>query len=107
MVKQVSKVALLRQERLAYWGPLIDEQSTSGLTVASFCRGRGLPIWSFKYWRKIIDGKRGGESGFVELKRREELSPSSGVWVECSRARVHVAPSFDAATLRRVVDVLS
>ena len=43
----------LKLERV--WRERVSEQRTSSLSVAEFCRGRGLSIPSFHYWRSELD----------------------------------------------------
>ena len=76
--------------------------------AARFCRERGVPAWKLAYWRKALRGEAPPEAGggFVELLPRG-AGGGSGVWVEAGRWRLHAAPGFDAATLRRAAEALS
>ena len=43
-----------RSDRVHYWQGLMEEYSRSGLTVAVFCKERGLSVASFYQWRKKL-----------------------------------------------------
>jgi hypothetical protein len=53
--------------RQEYWKTLIEEQKSSGLSQAQFCKERGLSKSSFYNWSSIL--KRGGN------KRRRNFVP--------------------------------
>ena len=88
----------------AFWERLIGEYEASGGTGAAFCRERGLRIWQFRYWLKVLRQDKAAAEGFVELSSGVR---EPGVWVACGRWRVHVDDGFDAGVLRRVVEALT
>ena len=87
------------------WHALVEEMSSSGLSVAEFCRRREVPVWQMRYW---LGKEKVGESaqrGFVEIGRGG-LDPEEGLWVEAGCFRIRVVRGFDAALLRRVAEAL-
>jgi len=67
------------------WSSLIASQAGSGVSIASFCRGRGLAVSSFYHWRRRLgDGRGAGAAGpgFVRLKLaadgRDDAESSAG-----------------------------
>jgi len=74
MEQQVSEQAQPRRRvrrSAEQWASLIAAQAGSGLSIAAFCRERGLTVSSFHAWRRRLS--RGGEGpsparGFVRLR---------------------------------------
>ena len=54
-----------------FWRPIIDGQRPSGLTVARYCRDRGVTEGSFYTWKRRLRSpakpKRLAKTGFVEI----------------------------------------
>ena len=81
----------LKLERV--WRERVSEQRASSLSVAEFCRGRGLPIPSFHYWRREL-----------ERRDREKLRTSAAssefvpVTVVASTLEHPVSPACHSAT---------
>jgi transposase-like protein len=48
-----------RTEREAFWRSVLDEYSSSGLTIRAFCRSKGISEPSFFAWRKKIQKRNG------------------------------------------------
>jgi hypothetical protein len=87
------------------WTAHLRAQAASGMSGAEYCRRHGLAVHRF-YYRKQREGAKreeSGEAGFIEL-----ASPGAGLVLRWGEAlRLEVAPDFDAATLKRVIRVLS
>ena len=66
------------------WKALIDQQRSSGLSAAQFCKQEDIGYASFCNWRKRLsnpstDESSGpGEAGFLDLSSLMGNSPSSG-----------------------------
>ena len=99
-----------RDETWAKWQGVVSEQSRSGLSIAAFCRDRGLPAWQFFAWKKRL--RQAAAGPFLEVQVVRE--PAQAV-VANSRAieirvaegrRILVEPGFDAEHLRAVVAAL-
>jgi len=94
-----------RAARREEWRRILAEQQASGRKAAAFCDERGIPVWKFCYWRKVLADD--ATSGFVQMKASGLLETTAQVWVATGRWRICVTPGFDAATLRRAVEALS
>ena len=66
------------------WKALIDQQRSSGLSAAQFCKQEEIGYASFCNWRKRLtdlsteDSARSGEAGFLDLSSLMGTSSSSG-----------------------------
>jgi hypothetical protein len=111
----------------APWLAAIDEFRRSGLTQAEFCRRRELPLHTF---RRFLYGRRGATPAPVEPTPvapapadtprlipvtlvADPIAPEPAaatadplVLILDGRRRIAVAPGFDPATLRRLLDAL-
>jgi len=99
------------------WTPIVAEWRTSDLSVAEFCRRKGLSQWTFRYWRKKAEAKGAGR-----LRRASTPPPATRVsfvsarLVEAGPTPIEVALSggrslrvrgdFDEAVLRKLVTTL-
>lgn len=58
----------------AQWRELIEQQASSGLSIAAFCRERGLPPSNFYQWRRRLRVSQASPAsaaaGFVRLEAR-------------------------------------
>lgn len=108
MDSTVSVNDLKGDERRSHWRQVLEDQRSSGMTAAAYCRAKGISGWRFGYWRKALSDEnpsaQSGESSFVELRGD---SRAAGVFIEAGRWRVRVEPGFDAATLLRVIEALT
>ncbi len=86
---------------------LLAHQEKSGLSVAAYSREHGVPKW------KLYDGRRAlrkRESAFVEVEVEVDPVHVGDTPLEVvfpGDLRVRVPHDFDAASLRRLVGVLS
>jgi len=92
------------EERNAHWQSIMEEQKTSGTTIAAFCRSHSITSSQFYTWRCRIRQRQNGERGFVELKAAGmdagiRICPGAKPYIEVSRG-------FDPATLRAVLAAL-
>ena len=112
----------------ARWSRIIDQQRSSGVPVAVFCRERSLPVSSYYGWRRklsdttadpgFIEARAIGEPGAGDKKpgglRRAQssrdiasVSNSSGVRIELAGGRqVLVTRGFDRQVLLEVIHAL-
>lgn len=96
---------------------LIEEQERSGSSIQAFAEGRGLRAETLYWWRGEL--RRREESrrpdatpGLIPVRvmSEPEAAPSrSAFWVELmdGRRSIAVPPDFDAAALRRLLEVMS
>ena len=63
------------------WASLIAAQAASGLSIATFCRERGLAVSSFHAWRRRLVEAQAvspAERGFVRLRVQDEPTDEAG-----------------------------
>ena len=111
---------------LEKWRGIVDEQTSSGQTVAEYCRRRGIAASSLFAWKRRLTRAAGKAAPtFVEAKVRSEdrvgderggeafPSDASGGAASASieihllgQRRILVRPGFDSAALAEVVKML-
>ena len=84
------------------WKKHLEAQSRSGLSAAEYCRREKLICSQFLYWRSKGQTKKSGQ--FVPIGSKSELRFEIQVK---DGLRVGVPADFDAAALRRLLEVLS
>lgn len=89
---------------------LIKEQDESGISVAEFCRKRGLSNSTFSYWKKIRNKKKVAKenpsSQFTEVVVAASESNGSGITLNVGKASITVERDFDKQTLINLMEVL-
>ena len=64
--------SIKRNYQLQQWRKIIQEQTTSGLTIDEFCKQNGLSRNSYFYWLRLVRvdavNAQQNSAGFVELK---------------------------------------
>lgn len=91
-----------RYETRQRWQRLIDEQTGSGLSIAEFCRQKGVAEASFYQWRKKLRERVCGENDFVPLS----VIGAAGVSVELPCGAVVRLPAGDERSLSQVISLL-
>lgn len=89
---------------------VVAELESSGLSVVSFARERGLSPWTLYEWRRRLrrQDAPSERKPFIEVKLIEKPSPATTMAIELpSGLRVHVPCGFEEEELRRLVGVLS
>lgn len=91
------------------WGQIIDQQRTSGLGVAAFCRRHVIPVSSLYAWRRrlaisvpphaFVEAKIAAVPAAAEDAGRIEIRLHGG-------RRLRVGHGFDPHLLRDVIAVL-
>ncbi len=102
------------------WRKLVEQQRDGGLSVSAFCAEHDVGASTFFAWRRRLARARGRvrvrvrgrgrEPAFVELRANapQESETSGPIEVVlCSGVTLRVRESIDAATLRRIAEVLS
>ena len=92
------------------WQRRIEQWRASGLSVRAFCARHDLATASFYNWRRVLQRRAAEEpAAFVPVQVVADAVPTQSGALEVvltdGRA-VRVAPGFDAATLRQLLDVL-
>ena len=96
-----------RKER--QWRRWIGEWQTSGLSARAFCEQRGLTVASFYAWRRVLERRAAEKPAFLSVQVVADTVPTQTCALEVillDGRTVRVAPGFDAATLRQLLDVL-
>ena len=92
---------------------VLAELRASGLSVAAFARERGLSAWTIYDWRRRLREQSGGARNELDLVKVTVAAPApapqaSTIAVELEAGhRVYVPAGFDAAELRRLLEVLA
>jgi hypothetical protein len=98
------------EQKERQWQRRIEQRRASGLSVRAFCARHGLATASFYNWRRVFQRRAVAEQpAFLPVQVVADAVPAqaSALEVVLTDGRtVRVAPGFDAATLRRLLDVL-
>jgi transposase-like protein len=88
------------------WNKLIAEQQMSRLSVAAFCRERGITETSFYYWRKRL--RENGTVRFALLETKAVTADTTPAieLVLGTGERLRISNGVDAATLRLILDAV-
>ena len=97
-----------RDEEISRWRGVVSEQVSSGKSVATFCRERGLREWQLYEWKKRL--RQSEATSFVAVEVAVPSAPCMrSVGIELRHRRgwsLMVEPGFDAAHLHRLLSVL-
>jgi hypothetical protein len=93
------------------WAALVKEHAASGQSQRAFCAARGIGQSTLRYWRRRLGEETQGGAGNagarlvpVRVCHEEPSSGGSGLTlVVGDGVRIEVAPTFDPATLKRVL----
>ena len=99
-------------ESTAKWRELISEQRQSGVSVAAFCKQRGLRAWQFYEWKKKV--RESEPTQFTEVRVagagepvRSESEPGNAIEIRLRAGTcLIVQPGFDARHLRALLIAL-
>ena len=97
------------EQKERQWRRWIGEWQASGLSVRAFWVRRGLASPSFYHWRRVLERRPAEQAAFVPVQIVAEAVPALATALEVVLTDgrvVRVAPGFDAATLRQLLDVL-
>ena len=99
---------MTRAERRTHWRTIIEDQATSGVSIAAYCRDTQIKPFLFYSWRRRFQDQQPCAGGFLELiPDRLTEAASSGVRLRlCGKLHVEVDQGFDPFTLRAVVETL-
>ncbi len=57
-----------KDERVEYWGMVLEEFRESGLSKTEYCRNNDIPVSTLNYWNKRLSEEAVNENGqFAEL----------------------------------------
>ena len=100
---------MTRAERRTHWRAIIETQTTSGMSIAAYCREAQIKPSYFYTWRRRLKEQQSSIGGFLELipGRRIEAA-TSGIRIRLGgKFAIEVERGFDSFTLRAVVETLS
>ncbi len=96
------------EDRQAHWRTIIDNQSTSGVNIATYCRESHIHTSLFYTWRRKLRKQQPFAGGFVELTPGRPGDAASGIHIRLgAKLSIEVARGFDPFTLRAVIETLS
>ena len=103
--------AEVREEKRRRWEGILAEQEGSGLSIAAFCRERGLNVHTFHYWKKRLRPKASDaatpNTSFQELELAAASPSSHHLEIIVGDVTVRVPPAFAEEDLRRVLSILA
>lgn len=94
-------------ERRIHWRTIIENQATSGMSIAAYCRDAQINPSYFYTWRRKLQEQQPCAGGFLELIPSRPNDAASGVRIHMgAKLAIEVARGFDPFTLRAVVETL-
>lgn len=99
---------MTRAERRTHWRAIIENQATSGVSIAAYCRNAQIKPSYFYTWRRRLREQQPCAGGFLELIPGRLTNAVSGIRIRLDgKLAVEVERGFDPYTLRAVVETLS
>lgn len=89
-------------ERRRTWEERIQKQKASGLSIQRWCQENQIASHLFYYWKGKIFPKKLSQDCFIEIADPKDM----GIAIECCGIHIHLDRHFDAATLKRCLQVL-
>jgi len=99
---------MTRAERRSHWRTIIENQATSGMSIAAYCRDTQIKPSCFYTWRRRLTEQQPCTGGFLELIPEGRLTDTaSGIHIHLgAKLAIEVERGFDPFTLRTVVETL-
>ena len=97
---------------LEEWRQIIESQQTSGMTVARYCRDRGVTECSFYNWKKRLRGASPSRPKHLPVPAFVEVTPSNPAQTDAIEIllrgshRLRVGPGFDRQLLLDLIQTL-
>ena len=99
---------MTREERRAHWRAIIENQATSGVSIAAYCRDAKIKPSYFYTWRCRLKEQQPHSGGFLELSPGRLTDAASGIRIRIgAKLSIEVERGFDPFTLRAVVETLN
>jgi len=99
---------MTRAERRDHWRAIIENQATSGMSIAAYCRDAQIKPSYFYTWRRRLREQQPSAGGFLELIPGRLMEAASGIRIRLGATlAVEVERGFDPFTLRAVIETLS
>ena len=95
-------------ERRTHWSSIIENQATSGVSIAAYCRDAKIKPSYFYTWRCRLKEQQPHSGGFLELIPGRLTDAASGIRIRIgAKLSIEVERGFDPFTLRAVVETLN
>jgi hypothetical protein len=89
------------------WKENILKHSTSGLSIAAWCRQNALAVHAFYYWKdKLFPKGPTDRSSFSEITSHEIDMSNAGVILKYQGFNIQLSRDFDSPTLKRCLEIL-
>jgi hypothetical protein len=100
---------MTRTERRTHWRAIIENQATSGMSIAAYCRNAQIKPSYFYIWRRRLREQQPCAGGFLELIPGSLTeAATSGIRIRLGgKLAIEIERGFDPFTLRAVVETLS
>ena len=99
---------MTRADRRVHWRAIIENQATSGVSIAAYCRDAQIKPSYFYTWRRRLREQQPCAGGFLELIPGRSTEAASGISIHLgAKLSIEVGRGFDPFTLRAVVETLS
>lgn len=95
-----------RRSRAEYEG-LLASREREGLSYREAAERAGVKPATLAWWAWRLRREGGRGPAFTEVVAAADGGDRCGITIECDGVRLHVVRDFDAAVLRRVLDVLA
>jgi transposase-like protein len=98
---------MTRVERRTHWRTIIENQATSGVSIAAYCRDAQIKPSYFYVWRRKLR-EQPCVRGFLELIPGRLADTASGIRILVNvKLAIEVERGFDPSTLRAVIETLN
>jgi len=98
---------MTRTERRTHWRAIIENQATSGMSIAAYCRDTRIKPTCFYAWRRRLKEKQPCFGGFLELIPGRRIESATGIRIRLGgNIHIEVERGFDPFTLRAVIEAL-
>ena len=86
----------ISEEKRSFWETKIQEQKSSGISIAAWCQQQQISRSSFHYWKNLIYKTTSlTPESFTELSSTND----TGIFFEYRGIRIFVEKHFDLSTL--------
>ena len=93
------------------WKQKIDKWKTTHISMAAYCRQNDLSYWTFRSWRKKLEGSSTtlNSPGFVKITRpylTMNTETTTSIEIHLRRAKTKIPSNFEKQQLYRILSVL-
>ena len=96
----------ISEEAKQNWKENILQQRSSKLSIAAWCRSKGLAIHAFYYWQKKLFPKAClNQPTFTEVTESKN-SFNTGILLECCGVNIYLSNNFEPSVLKDCLEVI-